>query len=89
MPDIYPPQNELNALWAGAVPVTQSSEVCKFLDSRGMDPGAVARLDVARALSPWTATYRWCDFWYKAGARLLVPMFDERTSTSATDMRGP
>lgn len=81
-PPRYPPEAEVSALWAGCVPVTEDAEVSAYLNGRGIDPVAVADLDVARALVATDAALpSWAVFgrrsWLGAGGRLIVPLVDE------------
>lgn len=96
-PPRYPPADEVAALWASCVPVTDDPEVSGYLDGRGILAAEVARLDLARAL-PASATCptwagagegdRWRS-WAARGARLVVPLFDARGALRSVLARFP
>lgn len=76
----YPPEAEVDALWASCLRVGDDHAVAELLTSRGLDWEAVELWDVARALPPDIATPRWARYggrsWARSGHRLVVPMFD-------------
>jgi hypothetical protein len=70
---------ELERLWAWCERVTDDAEVSAYLAGRGLDPAAVARLDLARALPRWAPLPKWAKHGrstWADGWRLMVPMFD-------------
>jgi hypothetical protein len=76
-----PPAVEVRALWDACVSVTDDPEVARWLaDERGLDPGAVADLDLARALPHGVALPTWAavgrQTWAAGGWRLILPCFD-------------
>lgn len=83
-PPRYPPPDELAALWASCVPVTNDPEVSAYLDGRGILAAEVARLDLARALPISAKCPTWAGAgegegwrsWAARGARLVVPLYD-------------
>lgn len=78
------PTRDAGALWRACGPVSRDAEVAAYLRSRGIDPAAVERLDLARALPlgerPTWARHRLDDGpaqpWAASGHRLIVPMRD-------------
>jgi hypothetical protein len=54
-----PPAAEVQALWLASRPVDEDGEVSAWLRGRGLDPHAVAVLDLARALPEGVACPRW------------------------------
>jgi len=74
---VYPPAEELAALWAACVPVTADAEASAYLTGRGLDPVRVADLDAARTLpleAPGLPT--WASSWASRRMRLVVPLVD-------------
>jgi hypothetical protein len=76
----YPPAEELEALWAGCVPVTDDAGARSYLAGRSLDAVRLAELDLVRALPPDAASASWCPSWARAwpsrGLRLVVPLVD-------------
>lgn len=74
----YPPQADVDALWAACVPTSEDAEVSAWLVSRGLDPETVDGSDLARALPPSAPTPWWASWqrnrWVDIGHRLLFPM---------------
>jgi hypothetical protein len=96
-PPLYPPADELAAVWASCVPVTDDPEVSGYLNGRGILAAEVARRDLARALPAsakcpaWAGTGdddRWRS-WAAQGARLVVPLFDARGELRSVLARFP
>jgi len=83
----YPPKREVDLLWSACVPVTDDAEISALLESRGINPGAVAGSDAARALDtrthassvPGWARYRGTrevsESWIRTGHRLILPAY--------------
>lgn len=80
------PPAEVEGVWAAAQPVTTDREAAAWLERFLIDPAAVARLDLARALPPGAAVPEWASHWFwkqkvrgfgpAAAWRLLLPVFD-------------
>lgn len=94
---VYPPAEELAAVWAACVPVTDDPEVSGYLNGLHILPAEVARLDLARALPAsatcpaWAGTgegARWRS-WAAQGARLVVPLVDAHGAMRSVLARFP
>lgn len=77
-----PPSSEVEAFWASCTPVTDHPDALRWASSRALDPSALARFDLARALPrsgrlPTWARTRAGD-WRQSGHALLVPLWDAR-----------
>lgn len=75
----YPPREEVEALWAACLPVTESPAVASWLRSKRIDPVAVVDMDLARAIG--SAQFEWTRFrsgrsWHQQGQHLIVPQRD-------------
>jgi hypothetical protein len=87
-PPSYPPNAEITSLHDRCLRVDEVPEVGNCLQSRSIDPGKVADLDLARALpataelpawaSRWDLDLKRRVNWIESGHRLIVPLFDER-----------
>ena len=76
---VYPPAEELAALWAACVPVTDDAEASAYLSGRGIDPVRVAELDAARALPLEGADLPpWARVWRSRRLRVVLPLVDFR-----------
>lgn len=83
---VAPPSYPADAFdfWTRCAPVTSDAEVMAYLTGRGLDPAAVARLDLARAIphAQWAegSLPRWArcagSSWAESGHRLVVPAYD-------------
>jgi hypothetical protein len=86
--DPYPPSSKALALWGVCVPVTADTATAKMLQDRGLEPEALADLDMVRVipksvartdLPTWagytTKTGRWVS-WAQRGNRLVTPLYD-------------
>ncbi len=78
-----PPLEELDRVWASALPVGDVPRVAAWLlEKRAIDPRAVEAFDLARALPGDASLPRWARIhggpWTIRGYRLLVPCFDAR-----------
>jgi len=77
---IYPPPNEVTAVWNACVRVDQVPEVGDWLRSKRIDPVAVADADLARAIPLGAALPSWAALrassWADAGYRLVAPIVD-------------
>ena len=85
----YPPQSEVEELWATAQPVEGDREACETLVARRIDPVTVTETDLARVIHPQTHHSRlpeWARYkgklpasrsWTKTGHRMIVPVFDD------------
>ena len=80
-----PPEEEVLAFWQRCAPCSADAGVAGWLRSRGLEPAAVAQLDLARALPAGAACPRWAAYrgdadaarpWSELGYRAIVPMFD-------------
>lgn len=80
-----PPAGEVAALWAACVPCSADLDVAAWLRSRGLDPAAVDRYALARALplsvtAPSWACYRGdadeARSWAALGYRAIFPLYD-------------
>jgi hypothetical protein len=94
---VYPPAEELAAVWAACVPVTDDPVVSGYLGGLHILPAEVARLDLARALPAsatcpaWAGTgegARWRS-WAAQGARLVVPLVDAHGAMRSVLARFP
>ena len=76
---VYPPAEELAALWAACVPVVHDEAAALYLLGRRIEPFRVADLDAARAL-PLDASGlpAWANSWASRRLRLVVPLVDVR-----------
>jgi len=84
----YPPQTEVEEIWATAQPVESDPEASAMLAGRGIDPLLVTSASLARVLHPETHHSRlpeWARYkgsqvvsraWTETGHRMLVPVFD-------------
>lgn len=79
-PPVYPPAEEVEALWMAARPVTGDAEVTGYLDGRCIPSTSVELHDLARSLPAGVALPPWArgphGDWLSTGHRLMVPMFD-------------
>jgi hypothetical protein len=75
---LRPPASELEAVWAACVRADEDPDVSAWLRSRGLDAGAVARLDLARALPPGFAGPPWLPSRTAAKYRAVLPAWDAR-----------
>ncbi len=84
-PREWPPRGDVEALWGACGPVEPDTEIAEHLRGRGIDPGVVDALELARAMPTSGALPRWARYrgageesrsWRELGYRLLVPMFD-------------
>jgi len=78
-PPRYPDKSTVEALWRACGPVMADDEVSSYLHGRGVRPGDVAFLHLARAL-PRDLTAPWATLggrsWAECGCRLIVPLRD-------------
>jgi hypothetical protein len=76
----YPPADEVAALWDACRPVSDDEQASFALVARLVDPDAVARLDLARAIPVGTRLPRWARYrgmsWLETGHRMLLPVYD-------------
>jgi hypothetical protein len=84
----YPPGSEVGALWSLCHPVLGDTEVCRWIEGRGLAPASIARHDLARALPVSRDLPRWASYcgdrsirsrpepWSALGYRLIVPLYD-------------
>jgi hypothetical protein len=84
-PRPFPPQGEVEALWAACVPTSDDIDVAAYLQGRSLEPGAIDVRDLARALPPDGSLPRWARYrgsapesrsWRELGYRLVIPVFD-------------
>lgn len=79
-PPSPPPAEEVQALLASCVPVTECPDVSAYLESRGTDPVTVADRVLAVALPDAAELPTWARIggrpWTALGHRLLVPLYD-------------
>lgn len=79
-PPVYPPEDEVDAMWHGAAPVTDNAAVAAYLASRALDPSLMWSRGLARVLTAKTPRFPWATFrgrsWFDAGYRLVVPVYD-------------
>lgn len=94
-PPARPPRSEVRSLWAACVPVTSDAGVSAWLRGRALDPGAVAELDLARALPARVALPAWARTkaatWAASGHRLITPLHgpgDELVAVRARAING-
>ena len=78
----YPPQAEVDEVWASAGTVDADEETAAWIRSRGLRPEAIAGGDLARSIPkmarlPWWASYQRSP-WTITGHRLLMPMRNAR-----------
>lgn len=77
-PPNYPPLGELEALWGACRPASEG-EACQSLEARGLSPGVVGDLGLARSLPPGAAAPRWACVrgrsWAEAGYLLVLPTY--------------
>lgn len=91
-PPVYPPQDEVLALWDRAVPVNRDERAAKWLGTRGLSALRLANADLCRVL-PWGAPCppwagrpaldandeqpaREARPWSKSAYRVIFPLFD-------------
>jgi hypothetical protein len=76
----YPDPGEVNALWGAAGPVADDPEASGAVVARRVDPEAVDRLRLARAVAPGAELPRWARYrgesWGETGHRLVVRAWD-------------
>lgn len=89
----YPPRKTIDALWKRLERVDEVPAVRDYLLRRGIDPTAVADLDIARAVPdrprpplPVLARYKGCA-WWATGHRLIVPLVDAGGETRSVIAR--
>jgi hypothetical protein len=77
---VYPPADEVEALWSACVPVCDVPEVRAWLDSKRIDAISISDADMARALPSSASLPRWArtreGSWLASNHRLVVPMVD-------------
>lgn len=80
---IYPPAEEVTSLWRSCSPVSSDPVVARWLAAvRGLDPEAIDRADLARALPPrvagpdWAWTSEGGHPWSSTMFRCLFPLYD-------------
>ena len=77
----FPPQAEVEALWASGAPTSADPDVWEYLRSRGFEPERLDEEQLAVALPLDSKTPPWASYarqsWVETGHRLLVPMWDE------------
>lgn len=90
-----PPAGDVSALWSRCVPCSADAEVAAWLRSRGLDPAAVDRYGLARALPPDFTAPSWACYrgdaaearsWAVLGYRAIFPLYNadgELTSVRA------
>ena len=71
----YPPQAEVEALWAASGPTNGDAEVSTWLCSRALDPQAIDARGLARAL-PAKGLPTWVEHRNHTGHRCVLPVFD-------------
>lgn len=86
-PPRYPPPDELAALWQATCEVTEHPPAAAALEARGIAPGLVADLCLARALpSDGVALPRWAAKggrpWPEAGYAMVVPMWGREEASA-------
>lgn len=83
----YPLLSEVGSLWARCVPATEQPDVAAWIESRGLDADAIARLNLARALPDGLNLPRWASYrgeadaaapWDELGYRLIMPVWDDQ-----------
>jgi hypothetical protein len=78
----YPPQEEVQAFFAGCVDVHKDQRAARWIEGRGLDPGTFKDWPspLARVLKVQTSGSPdcppWADYWGGAGYRLIIPMYD-------------
>lgn len=91
-PPRYPPVDEVRALWEACKPVVEVPEVARWLESKRIDPHAVADTDLARALHPGVRLPRWARFrldderfsdWLAGGYLMIAQLVDARGQVSS------
>lgn len=77
-----PPCAEVGALWRACCSALADADAIAWIESRGVDVGAVVARQLARALPARATVPAWARLngatWPERGYRLLVPMFDRR-----------
>ena len=76
----YPPQDEVNELWASCGNLCTSEIAFDYMNSRHLQPYKLNRLDAVRVLSKVPELPSWCSYqgqtWRETGHIVLVPVFD-------------
>jgi hypothetical protein len=79
-PRVWPPKDEVDALWASCTPTSDDPIVADYLRARSLNPDIVDSRELARAIAPFGALPRWAyatgGTWRDVGYRLLVAMYD-------------
>jgi hypothetical protein len=77
-PRLYPPSDEVHAIWDTATPVADDRDAARYLVFRKIDPELIAMRQLARVIAPpvppW-ATYGKVT-WVETGHRMISRMFD-------------
>jgi len=72
-----PDEREVSDLWFTCARVTEDADVARWIAARGLNPGAVAERDLARALPEDLDVPRWARFggtpWNRGGWRCVFP----------------
>lgn len=85
------PSEEVAATWAASVRVTAAPPVTDWLRLRGLDPAAVERLDLARALPLRGELPAWAMPWRRSGHLAVLAVYDAAgrlTGLRARDVTG-
>lgn len=84
-------RNEVAALWSLCRPVTDDLAVLEYLSGRGLDPGAIAERDLARALPERLKLPRWASRlgvpWNRSNHRLVARLFDAQGQLASLTAR--
>jgi hypothetical protein len=79
-PTDYPPADEIASLWRDSHPVSADPECCAVLVERRIDPVAVMKAKLARAIPKCHLLPRWGVYksfsWVETGHRLIVRAWD-------------
>lgn len=79
-PREWPPQAEVDTLWALCTATTDDTDVATYLRTRSLDPDVVDGRGLARALPAQGTLPRWAvckgGSWREVGYKLVIPMYD-------------
>lgn len=93
---IYPPADQVLALWDATRKVVSDTQAEMWIESRGLDPDQVADFDLVRVIPESLELPSWAVYggrsWIDAGYRALFPFYDaagDLVTVQARNITGP